>query len=188
MSTWADVAASGPPQSAEEVRESNLWRHDNHMLTSVRPRANPVDEVIPVDSSVSSLVDVDSGVSVVESNFLEKEIQTETQARRIALEEATKAAAEEEKKAAQKKPSKRTTSSSSSSSSITTQFQNPIVLANAITVAAVSAALGIFGFRKHQAGQLSMKVLGLGAAFAAAFGTADYFVSSYLFKKYPPKK
>jgi hypothetical protein len=37
-------------------------------------RANPVDEVIPVDSSVSSLVDVDSGVSVVESNFLEKEV------------------------------------------------------------------------------------------------------------------
>lgn len=132
-----------------------------------------------------------------------RQIQTETQARRIALEEATKAAAEEEKKAAQKKSPKKTTSSSSSS--ITSQFQNPIVLANAITVAAVSAALGIFGFRKHQAGQLSMKVVGLGAAFAAAFGTADYFVSrfvsrhpglraeklipcSYLFKKYPPKK
>lgn len=37
-------------------------------------RANPVDEVIPIDSSVESLIDVDSGVSVVDSDFLEREV------------------------------------------------------------------------------------------------------------------
>lgn len=75
-------------------------------------------------------------------------------------------------------------------------------------MATVSAVLGFIGFKKHQVGQLSWKVVGLGSAFVAAFGTADYFVSrfvgipsktilisanlcglnSYLFKKYPPKK
>lgn len=66
------------------------------------------------------------------------------------------------------------------SSSLSSQFQNPIVLANAITVAAVSAVLGFTGFKKHQAGQLSWKVIGLGSAFVAAFGTADYFLSRFV--------
>lgn len=66
------------------------------------------------------------------------------------------------------------------SSSLASQFQNPIVLANAITVAAVSAVLGFTGFKKHQAGQLSWKVVGLGSAFVAAFGTADYFLSRFV--------
>lgn len=80
-------------------------------------------------------------------------------------------------------------------------------------MATVSAVLGFIGFKKHQAGQLSWKAVGLGSAFVAAFGTVDYFVSrfvarlylvlsissratgadmdgldSYLFKRYPPKK
>lgn len=47
--------------------------HTN-ILSLSQSRANPVDEVIPVESSVGSLIDVDSGVSVVESDFLEKEV------------------------------------------------------------------------------------------------------------------
>jgi len=37
-------------------------------------RANPVDEVIPTDQSVESLIDVDTGVAVVPSNFKEQEV------------------------------------------------------------------------------------------------------------------
>lgn len=72
-----------------------------------------------------------------------------------------------------------------SSSSLSSQFQNPIVLANAVTVAAVSAVLGFIGFKKHQAGQLSWKVVGVWSAFVAAFGTADYFLSRFVGVFYP---
>lgn len=42
--------------------------------TPFHSRANPVDEVISIDSSVESLIDVDSGVSVVDSDFLDREV------------------------------------------------------------------------------------------------------------------
>lgn len=45
---------------------------DAYMLS--HSRANPVNEVIPIDSSIGSLIDVDSGVSVVDSDFLDKEV------------------------------------------------------------------------------------------------------------------
>lgn len=53
------------------------------MVSDVYPlfhsRANPVDEVIPIDSSVESLIDVDSGVSVVDSDFLDREVISTSQ-------------------------------------------------------------------------------------------------------------
>lgn len=63
-------------------RWSPLWEDwdsvtmvsDAYMPT--HSRANPVDEVITIDSSVESLIDVDSGVSVVDSDFLEREVIT----------------------------------------------------------------------------------------------------------------
>lgn len=163
-------------------------------------RANPVDEVITIDSSVESLIDVDSGVSVVDSDFLEREvttpepffslshithsyshpqIKTETQARRLELEAKVAEKAGKKVKEAAKKQ-KKADKTPGSSSSLSSQFQNPIVLANAITVAAVSAVLGFTGFRKHQAGQLSWKVVGVWSGFVAAFGTADYFLSRFV--------
>lgn len=107
------------------------------------------------------------------------QIKTETQARRLKLEaEVAERAAKKVKEAPKKQ--RKADKTPGPSSSLSSQFQNPIVLANAVTVAAVSAVLGFTGFKKHQAGQLSWKVIGLGSAFVAAFGTADYFLSRFV--------
>lgn len=168
---------------------SNAYPHNS--------RANPVDEVIPIDSSIGSFIDVDSGVSVVDSGFLDREVtftlrlfsspascsslpqvKAETQAHRLKLEaEAAEQAAKKVKETPKKQ--KKTDKTPGSSFSLSSQFQNPIV-ANAVIVAAVSAVLGFTGFKKHQAGQLSWKVVGVWSAFVAAFGTADYFVSRFV--------
>lgn len=109
--SYADVVASGPQQSAEEVSSLVPPRSSDHMpwylfvcysesltrnvsILGVRPtshddgsrdgnnptddetysRANPVDEVIPTDQSVESLIDVNTGVAVVPNDFLEQEV------------------------------------------------------------------------------------------------------------------
>lgn len=108
MSTYAQVAASGPPQSEAEVSKKKrfsftLWYTRDQIadtlavcyrrlslpeknvtvwqwflihISYLHSRANPVDEVITIDSSIESLIDVDSGVSVVDSDFLEREVIT----------------------------------------------------------------------------------------------------------------
>lgn len=167
--SWAEVVAGGPPQSEEEAR------------------ANPVDEVIPTESSVGSLVDVDSGVSVVPSDFLEQEVKTETQATRIELEgdvQAAKDAAIEEEAVAHEQEEK-----AKKEKGLGAKYfaGNPIAVINAASVAGVSVLLLVGAYKKRQAGALTCKLVGVWAAGLAAFGTADYFVSSYLFKKYPPK-
>ncbi|PWW73952.1 hypothetical protein C7212DRAFT_329583 [Tuber magnatum] len=162
--SWAEVAASGPPQSEEEVR------------------ANPVAEVIPTESSVGSLVDVDSGVSVVPS-----EVETETQAARIELEgdaQDAKGVAIEEEAIAHEQAEKAKKERKQGANPCA---GNPIVAINAISVAGVSVLLMIGACKKRQAGALTWKLVGFWTAGLAAFGVADYFVSSYLFKKYPPK-
>jgi len=157
-SSWAEVAAGGPPQSEEEAR------------------ANPVDEVIPTESSVGSLVDVDSGVSVVPPEFLDQEAKTETQdAKDTTIEEEAITHEQEEKRKKEKKQG------------VKTYCRNPVVAINAFSVAGVSVLLMIGAYKKRQAGALTWKLVGFWAAGLAAFGTADYFLSSYFFKKYPPK-
>jgi len=162
--SYADAAASGPPQSAEEAR------------------ANPVPELMPTDQSVDSLVDVDHGVSVVPSDFKEQEVKTETQAERIQLEAekaeaAAKKKAEEEKKKLPKKSKK-------GSPKIN---ENPILASNAVIALALAAFLGYGAIKKHQAGQLTWKLAGMWGAGLAALGAADYGVSTWLYKNYPPK-
>jgi len=167
--SWAEVAASGPSQSEEEAR------------------ANPVDEVIPTESSVGSLVDVDSGVSVVSSEFLEQEVKTETQATRMEHErddQAAKDVAVEEEAIAHEQEEKAKKGKKQGANPYT---QNPIIIINAVSIASASVLLMAGAYKKRQAGTLSWKLVGLWTAGLAAFGAADYFVSSYLFNKYPLK-
>ncbi|OQO02187.1 hypothetical protein B0A48_11739 [Cryoendolithus antarcticus] len=66
---------------------------------------------------------------------------------------------------------------------------NPVVIGNMFVIAAVAGVLGVGGYRKHQAGELTWKVAGAYAGVVGLLATADYFVSSWLFtNKYPPKK
>jgi len=172
--SYADIAASGPTQSAEEAR------------------ANPVDEVIPTDQSIDSLIDVHTGVAVVPSDFKEQEVKTETQAQRLeaeaaAAEERARKAAEGKKarQAAEKEQEKKESSKAEKKQTAKSYASHPIVQANGLVFAIMSVVLGMGAYKKHQAGKLNWKLAGTCGLAVAAFAGADYCLSSYLFKKYP---
>lgn len=57
---------------------------------------------------------------------------------------------------------------------------NPVVIGNAVVIAALAAGLGFGAYRLNQQGQNPWKIAGMGAGVLAAFATADYFVSQYV--------
>ncbi|KAK5005129.1 hypothetical protein LTR28_008089 [Elasticomyces elasticus] len=65
---------------------------------------------------------------------------------------------------------------------------NPVVIGNAVAMAAFAGVLGVGAYRKYTAGELTWKVAGLWAGVVGLFAVGAYYVSQYLFKKYPPKE
>lgn len=65
---------------------------------------------------------------------------------------------------------------------------NPVILGNLVLGAILTGGLGYGAYVKHRAGELSWKVAAVGVGIAGAFAAEDYFLSRYLFQKYPPKK
>jgi len=171
--SYADIAAKGPHQSPEEAR------------------APPIPEIERTDDSTSSLIDVDSPhISSVPSDFESQSVKTDTQAERIENEkedEAREAAADAKKKAAEAKE-KAKAKASRAGSRVKENADNPVVVGNALIVGILGAALGIGAYRKYTAGELSWKVAGAWAGVVGLFAGADYYVSQFLFKKYPAKK
>jgi protein required for attachment to host cells len=161
--SYADVAASGPKQSAEEAR------------------APPVAEIQPTEESVSSLVDVDSPhISSVPSDYESQSVKTDTQAARQEREEEIKEAAKEIRDSAAAKKEK-------AKDKVRKNADNPVVLSNAVGLAVVAAALSFGAYRKHSRGELTGKVVAAWAGVVGLFGLGDYYVSQYFFKRYPPK-
>jgi len=171
--SYADIAAKGPHQSPEEAR------------------APPVPEIERTEDSTSSLIDVDSPhISSVPSDYESQSVKTDTQAERIEHEkedEARQAAADAKKKAVEAKD-KAKAKASRASSRMKENADNPVVVGNALVVGILGTALGIGAYRKYTAGELSWKVAGAWAGVVGLFAGADYYVSQYLFKKYPTKK
>jgi len=171
--SYADIAAKGPHQTAEEAR------------------APPVPEVERTDDSTSSLIDVDSPhISSVPSDYESQSVKTDTQAERIEHEkedEARQAAADAKKKAIELKE-KAKAKTSKAGSRMKANADNPVVVGNALVVGILGAALGVGAYRKYIAGELSWKVAGAWAGVVGLFATGDYYLSQYLFKKYPTKK
>jgi len=64
---------------------------------------------------------------------------------------------------------------------------NPVVIGNAVVIAALGGVLGVGAYRMHQANQLTWKVAGAWAGVVGLFAVGDYYVSQYFFKKYPTK-
>lgn len=64
---------------------------------------------------------------------------------------------------------------------------NPVVVGNAVVIAALGALLGTGAYRMHKANTLTWNVVGAWAGAVGLFAVGDYFVSQYFFKKYPPK-
>jgi len=168
--SYAAAAAKGPKQTAEEAR------------APAPPQVEHTDI-----SSTSSLIDVDSAsVHTVPSDFSSQPVQTETQLHRLeqeaiaaetrAKEEAKKAAAKGKKEAKKVK------------NTLEANSDNPVFIGNAIAVVALSGALGFHSYRKYAAGELTWKVIGAYTAAVGLFATADYYLSSYLFKNKYPKK
>ncbi|KAI9372644.1 dihydrolipoamide acetyltransferase component of pyruvate dehydrogenase [Aspergillus egyptiacus] len=114
--------------------------------------------------NTASLIDVDGPhVTAVDSDFLEHDVKTSTQAERIAREE-------EETAREKKKKSKKTSRARENQS-------NPVFIGNAALMALVGAGLGLGAYRKHTQGKLSWELVGLWTGAVGALGAIDYFAS-----------
>lgn len=173
--SYAQAATSGPKQSPEDAR------------------APPVPEIEHTDDSVHSLIDVDSPhISSVPSDYETQSVKTDTQAERLEHEaEARERQAEE---TASKTKAKASTTKDKAKAKvgkgagkIRENADNPVVVGNAITVGLLGTALGAGAYRKYIAGELTWKVVGAWAGVVGLFAVGDYYISQYLFKKYPPK-
>ncbi|KAJ5263893.1 hypothetical protein N7478_011498 [Penicillium angulare] len=165
--SYADAAAKGPKQDPEDAR------------------APYVGGVYKDESeSTASLIDVDSPhVQTVESDFLEQDVQTTTQAERLERE-----AAEAEQRRVREAAEKKAKARKGKSSGLGPNSDNPVYITNAVIGTLVGAGLGFGAYRKHVEGKLSWELVGLVSGAVGAFGVADYFVSKwFLQNKYPAK-
>ncbi|KAL1640475.1 hypothetical protein SLS58_006975 [Diplodia intermedia] len=191
------MAATLSPQVAWDLFPSSLRRisiTDELLAELVQPptltpesrRAPPVPQVAHTDESTQSLIDVDSPhISSVPSDFESQTIKTDTQADRVEreIDALQRQATEKLKKDMHAKHKGR-----KAGQSIRDNAGNPVVLGNFVTIGALGAVLGLGAYKKYNAGQLNWKVAGAWAGVVGLFGVADYYVSKYLFEKYPTKK
>lgn len=120
------------------------------------------------------MIDVDGPhVQTVESDFLEQEVQTSTQAERIEreAEEKEKRKREDEEKKSKARKAK------AKASGISENTSNPVFVANAVIATLVGAGLGFGAYKQHARGNLSWELVGLSAGAVGVFGAVDYFVS-----------
>ncbi|QYT05422.1 DUF5353 domain-containing protein [Trichoderma simmonsii] len=165
--SYADVAAQGARQTPEEAA------------------APQQPEIIPSETaSTASLIDVDMpSVHTVRSDFLEQDIQTETQAERIKREhEAARAAQAASKKKAASKARK-------ADSWITRQFSQlsdgsvtAIAIANVFGVVGVSGFLGYRAWGLYERSRLDWKHVGVGFGVLAAVGAVEAVLGRYLYR------
>ncbi|RPB24101.1 hypothetical protein L211DRAFT_808462, partial [Terfezia boudieri ATCC MYA-4762] len=153
---WAAIVAKDANQSPEEAR------------------APPVNTIIPNESaSTSSLVDVDSGVTVVPPNFLEQPIKTETQATRIELEEEARVVAQGNQSHQNEKSGKKAVAKKQVRKTENYAERNPAQVVNTVLGVVVAAALGWGVWRRYKVGSLSWRVVGVWGAGIAAVGLLD---------------
>ncbi|KAI9788061.1 MAG: hypothetical protein M1816_007273 [Peltula sp. TS41687] len=98
----------------------------------------------------------------------------EAKAKAEAKAEEVKSKAEHEAKRAIGKTSK---VAKATGKELQENADNPVVVGNAVVVAALSAALGFGAYRKYAAGELTWKVVGAWAGVVGLFAAGDYYVS-----------
>ncbi|KAF2472883.1 uncharacterized protein BDR25DRAFT_302481 [Lindgomyces ingoldianus] len=146
------------------------------------PKQSPEEHT---DSSVHSLIDVDSPhISSVPSDFESQSVKTDTQAERIELEQRAEEATAEAKSVKEKAKAK----AGRGGRYAKENARNPVLIGNAVAVGVLGTMLGLGAYKKWVREELSWKVFGAWAGVVGLFGVADYYVSQYLFQKYPPKK
>ena len=128
------------------------------------------------DVDTESLIDVDSHhVNSVPSDYRSQSVKTDTQAERLEHE------AEDQERALEHEAKYKKHQAKSKANKAAKKFQdnsdNPVVIGNAVVVAALSAALGFGAYRKYAAGELTWKVVGAWAGVVGLFAAGDYYVS-----------
>jgi hypothetical protein len=163
--SYAEVTAKNSEQTLEEAR------------------APPVPEIEPTEASTSSLIDVDSDkVSSVPSDFQSQEVKTQTQADRLQREaDDKKLKAKEEAKSAKKAVKSKFNKGSDKVKS------DPVTFGNGVLVAVLGTVLGVGAYRKYKAGEFDWTFGGIIVGAVGLFAGIDYFATSWLYKKYPPK-
>lgn len=143
-------------------------------------RAPHVPEIKHSDSDVQSLVDVDSPhISSVPSDYEEQSIKTDTQAERERLEDESREKAEELKKQAAHKKEQAKNKAQKAGKTMQENSDNPVVIGNAVAIAAFGGLLGFGAYKKYTAGEFTWKLAGAWAGVVGLFGVADYYVSQY---------
>ncbi|KAM0561341.1 hypothetical protein ACHAPJ_003220 [Fusarium lateritium] len=163
--SYADIAASGPKQTPEEAAAPQ-----------------PPQVISDESASTASLVDVDMpSVHTVPNDFLEQDVQTETQAAR--LEREDEAREEKRKRDAAAAKAKRTDNwLIQQFSRLSDGSATGLVIANLATVVGLSAYLGYKGWGLYEKGKLDWKAVGIGAGILASVSAAEGVVGRYLYK------
>lgn len=135
---------------------------------------------------MNPLVDVDHNVTVVPSDFREQDVQTDTQAHRIELEQEQEERANEQREDAKreakkekdklKKEAQKAKDLAKHEKDKAKRFsqENPAIAVNIVTVILATAVLGVFGVRKYNAGQLTWKLAGTWALGAVGLLGLDF--------------
>ncbi|GKU03371.1 d-serine dehydratase [Fusarium langsethiae] len=163
--SYADIAAKGPKQSPEDA-------------AAPQPPQIMTDE----SASTASLVDVDMpSVHTVPNDFLEQEIQTETQADRIDREEEAK-----QQKRKRDSPAAKAKETNNwliqQFSKLTDGEATGLTVANLATVVSLSAFLGYKGWGLYEKGRLDWKAVSYGVGILASAAAAQGAVGRYLYK------
>lgn len=145
----------------------------------MRKAAAPQPPEIQTNESTStaSLVDVDApSVHTVPSDFLDQEIQTETQAHRIERE------AEAKKVKAKKQVKKTDNWLQSQFAKLSDGSAGALGLANLAGVIGLSSFLGYKAWGLYERGRLNWQSVGLGVGILAAVGAVEGVFGRYLYK------
>ncbi|PNY24979.1 Uncharacterized protein TCAP_05066 [Tolypocladium capitatum] len=194
--SYADVAASGPKQSPQEVsarpRDAAAHHHagaKHHgpleaMSDRVPQAAAPQPPEVVHDESAltASLVDVDviRSVHTVPSDFLEQDIMAETHADGEA--DAAKAQPERPKKDATKKPRRAHSWLTSQFSKLSDGDASALAVANIAAVIGISSWLGYRAWGLYENGRMDWKAVGVGLGILTGVGAVESLFGGYLYK------
>ncbi|KAI9844179.1 MAG: hypothetical protein M1837_005779 [Sclerophora amabilis] len=193
--SYADAAAKGPKQTAEELRLSlfaAIWQKSHFPYYSRAPAQVSVQHS---EESTGSLIDVDSEhVNTVPSDYQSQSVKTSTQAERLEHEAEDEERAEQaaykkqqqqqhqhDRRQQQQQKGKKSSARAKAENAarkIKANSDNPVFVSNALVVTGLSAALGFGAYKKYAAGELSWKVAGAWAGVVGLFAAGDYYVSS----------
>lgn len=159
----------------------------NPPLTLATPQAaapQPPQIISDESASTGSLIDVDApSVHTVPSDFMDQDVQTDTQAERLDREaEAAKA-----KKAAASSSAKRQAKHADNwlaahFAQLSDGSAGALAVSNLVAVVGLSSFLGYKAWGLYERGRLDWGKAGLGLGILAAVGAAEGLLGRYLYK------